>query len=107
MPFTGDRLKAAREHKGFTQRELGALTGLNETQISRYEHGKWAPSLKYLEQIAKHLEVTADFLIGLTDDPQKRFTDTELAIDERLILETFRAESWPGIIRLGADRIAR
>jgi transcriptional regulator with XRE-family HTH domain len=107
MSFSGERLKIAREQKGFTQRELGNLLGIKDTQLSRYENDKMEPSARYLELLARHLDVTADYLLGLTDDPRKRFGDTEIAGDEWLMIETFRRDGWPGVIRLVADRISK
>jgi transcriptional regulator with XRE-family HTH domain len=107
MPFSGERLKAIREQRGLTQRELAALVGTTPIQLSRYENDKMEPSAKYVELLAKHLEITSDYLLGLTDDPRKRFGDTEIAEDERLMIDIFRRDGWPGVIRLGAERISK
>jgi transcriptional regulator with XRE-family HTH domain len=107
MQFRSERLREAREKKGITQRELAHRCGINEFQISRYETGKTEPSLVNLALIARHLEISSDYLLNLTNDSQKRFGDTEIADEERTMLETFRREGWPGVIRLGAERISR
>jgi len=107
MPFHGKRLREAREKQGISQRELAARSGLDEAQLSRYEHGKTEPSARYLEIFAKHLDISSDFLLGLTDDPRKRYGDVELIDDERAVLETYRRDGWPGILRLGAEQISK
>src|ERR1700694_2576249 len=101
MPFRPERLKEAREKKRLSQRDLCELSGMSEPQLSRYENGKAEPSLRYLEVLAKYLEVTSDFLLGLSDDPHKRYGDRELTDDEREMLDTFHLEGWRGVIRLG------
>jgi hypothetical protein len=45
--------------------------------------------------------------LGLSDDPHKRYGDTPIAEEERVILETFRSQGWPGVIRLGGDRLLK
>jgi transcriptional regulator with XRE-family HTH domain len=107
MPFSGERLKATREKKGLTQRELARLVGMAEAQLSRYEHDKTEPSLKVLEILAKHLEVSSDFLLGLTNDPDRRYGDAEISEEERNVLEILRREGWIGVLRLGVERIAK
>jgi transcriptional regulator with XRE-family HTH domain len=105
MPFRGERLREVREKKGLSQRELCALSGLEEAQLSRYENGKMGPSLKYLETLAQHLDVSADYLLGLTDDPRSRSAIDELSADEYKVVETLRREGWKGVIHLGAERV--
>src|SRR5438105_3765137 len=107
MPFRGDRLREARERKGLLQRELGTLTGLDHTQLSRYEHDKMEPSSSFLEILARGLDVSADFLLGITDDPRRRSGADELSADEVALIDTLRREGWRGVINLGVDRIAK
>ena len=33
--------------------------------------------------------------------------DGTLSDEERIIVETFRREQWPGVIKLGAERLAK
>ncbi len=59
----GERLKKAREEKGFTQRELAIRVGLSDKSISIYEKGKVYPPIRNLLMISKELNVSiADFL---------------------------------------------
>jgi len=60
----GGRIKRARIHLGLTQSELGERlsTPLTATAISLYEKGEREVSLKVLEEIAKILDVSLQFL---------------------------------------------
>ncbi len=107
MPFSGQRLRETRESRKITQRKLAELSGIDDAQLSRYEHGKVEPSLKYLESFAKLLDVSTDYLIGLTDYPQQISGDAELGDTERAMVEIYRREGWTGVIRLGAERLAK
>jgi transcriptional regulator with XRE-family HTH domain len=105
MPFQGSRLKEAREKKGLKQKELAALTGINEMHLSRLENDKSEPLAGYLEILATHLDVTADYLLGLTDQPNKPYGDAHLSDEERAMVEILRRKGWNGVLRLVADHI--
>ncbi len=52
----GERIKEARESKGFTQRELAVRVGLSDKSISLYEKGKVYPPIRNLIMICKELD---------------------------------------------------
>ena len=64
------RLRQVRRAKDHTQQQLGALAKINYTTISRIESGEakqvYADTVR---DLAKALEVSTDYLLGLTDDP--------------------------------------
>jgi transcriptional regulator with XRE-family HTH domain len=101
------RLRMMREKKGISQHELGRICKLGANQISRYESGATDPSIHTLRKIADYLEVSSDFLLGLSDDPHVQIREPGMNPDERAMLETFRLEGWSGVIRLGAERISK
>lgn len=84
------RLKATREARGLSQRELAQLCGFGEKQIWRYENGS-DPSAEHLTIIAKVLEVSTDYLVGLVDEPHKVFEgDESLSPIERKLINAVR-----------------
>jgi tetratricopeptide (TPR) repeat protein len=66
----GDRLRAAREAAGLSQRQL-AFPGCSPAYISRIESGDRIPSLQLLRELGRRLGVSEDFLATGTD-PQRR-----------------------------------
>jgi len=85
------RLKAARESRGLSQRELAQLCGFGEKQIWRYESGGSDPSSEHLTIIAKVLEVSTDYLLGLVDEPHRVFvSDEKLTPVERKLIDAVR-----------------
>lgn len=102
-----ERLREYREKKGWSQRELARLCGLGETQIHKYEMGQSDPLSTTLKLIADQLHVSVDFLLGGTDDPLGHLGDSALSQEEKLMLETFRLSGWPGVIRLGGERLSK
>jgi transcriptional regulator with XRE-family HTH domain len=63
----GTALRAARNARGFTLRDLERLTGMSQSQISQIETGYRAdPSFSTVSKIAKALGVSLDGLAGNT-----------------------------------------
>jgi len=72
MPSFPDRLKEQRIAKGKTQVNMAKLLGCTEQHYQRFEYGKVTPNIVLLIQLADYFDVTADYLLGRSDNP-KRF----------------------------------
>lgn len=59
----GERIRQIRETKGITQKELAHSIDKDQQSIQRLEMGKINPSIYYLYEIAKGLEVNVEFLL--------------------------------------------
>ncbi len=59
------KLKEIRKQKGITQKKLAELTGLNKVNICRWENGNANPDNETILKIAKALNVTTDYLLGI------------------------------------------
>ncbi|HRE48808.1 MAG TPA: helix-turn-helix transcriptional regulator [Aggregatilineales bacterium] len=86
----GDRLKEVRQKRGLSQRELALRCGLGEQQIWRYENGETDPAGEIIMRIAKEIEVTADYLLGIVDDPQGRLSVSDLTTAEWRLVQAYR-----------------
>jgi transcriptional regulator with XRE-family HTH domain len=64
----GQRLKQARESRGYIQAEL-AFEGCSEAYICRIERGQRLPSLQITQGLAERLGVTAEWLTSGKEDP--------------------------------------
>jgi transcriptional regulator with XRE-family HTH domain len=53
----GERLRALRDERKFSQGEIEKRTGLLRCYISRVEHGYTVPAVETLEKFARALEV--------------------------------------------------
>lgn len=62
----GKNIKKFRKERGFTQKKLGELSGINEVQIRQYELGKANPKTETLEKIASALGVSTYELQGIS-----------------------------------------
>lgn len=59
-----ERLKAARDMRGWSQSELGARASMPPSSIAHFEAGARKPSFDNLARLAKALAVTTDYLLG-------------------------------------------
>ena len=55
--IVGERLRALREERNFSQGEIEKRTGLLRCYISRVENGHTVPAVETLEKFARALEV--------------------------------------------------
>src|ERR1019366_3444355 len=68
----GDRLRALREQKNFSQGVIEKRTGLLRCYVSRVENGYTVPALETLERFARALEVPMyKFFYEGTEPPKK------------------------------------
>lgn len=65
------RVKDIMQNKGLKQSDLAKMTGITEATISRYCNGRRTPNIKALVKIAKILNVSTDYLLGIKDDNGK------------------------------------
>ena len=68
----GQRLRELRKAAGVKQHQLAALLELTSTQVSDMERGNTTTSMARLYQLCEYFHVSADYLLGLTDDPKPR-----------------------------------
>ncbi len=76
MP-TGTKIKEIRKQKGLTQKQLGDLCGIADSNIRKYENGKQNPKIETLQKIATALKCN---LSDLMDPDEYKLHNIELAI---------------------------
>lgn len=67
----GSRVRLLRSAKSAGQNELAKLLGVTRTQISDIENGKTTTSLERLVLLADYFGVSTDYLLGLTENPER------------------------------------
>ena len=65
----GQRLREACQLRNLSQTVLGKRIGRSQGLLSLLETGRAGCGIHNLYRLAQALEVSADFLLGLTDDP--------------------------------------
>lgn len=67
-PDFSDRLKIAMQIRDCSVEELAASSFLTKSAICGYRSGQRSPNITILRLLAKNLDVSADFLIGLKEE---------------------------------------
>ena len=65
----GMRINSALARSGMLQKDLAKVLGVTDNTISYYCNGARSPQLEQLPTIAKALNTTVDYLLGVTADP--------------------------------------
>ncbi len=65
-----ERIRELRHKRGMTQTALGKIIDVGPDTISTYEKGKFYPEVRKLIVLADFLDVSIDYLLGRTDDPE-------------------------------------
>ena len=63
-----ERLKLERMKLGLTQVQIGEALEIPKQYISRWEKGEQSPTLPTLFKLCRYYGVSADYLLGLTDE---------------------------------------
>ena len=65
------RLKELIQQRNMTYAQLAGILGVSTAQVSdMMANGKAGTSLERLYLLCQTFEISADYLLGLTDDPQ-------------------------------------
>ena len=67
----GDSFKRFRQERGLTQQQVAETLDLQKQAWQRYESGKVIPSATVIINLADFFNVSTDYLLGRTDNPQR------------------------------------
>lgn len=65
------RLKEIRLKRDWSQAELARQAGITPAAVNQFEKGPRMPSLPILQNIAAALDVSIDYLAGVSDHPNE------------------------------------
>lgn len=69
----GKRISAMRGYRCLNQDQLGGMVGVSKQTISNWEHDYRKPDSDNLKALCKALDCTSDYLLELSDAPNKRW----------------------------------
>ena len=61
------RLRDLREDNDKTQQQIADILGTSQTMYARYERGANELPLRHLIKLCKYYNVSADYLLGISD----------------------------------------
>ena len=72
MPmYYNEKIQWVRDCKNSTQKEVADYLGIKQQQYARYEKGVNIMPVTYLPKICKYLGVSADYILGLSEEIEK------------------------------------
>ena len=67
-----DALKRFRKEYKVTQKRAAEISGVAERVFQSYEYGKVVPTISVLIRLADFFDVSLDYLVGRSADPDRR-----------------------------------
>lgn len=68
-----EALRRAREYKELEQKNVAEILKTTQQQISLYETGIRELKTSQIITLCKNLNLSADYILGLTDEPRKLY----------------------------------
>jgi transcriptional regulator with XRE-family HTH domain len=68
VPILQERLLLVRRRRGLSQEDVAQQARLFKTDVSKYERGVSVPTLARLVRLADVLDVSADYLLGRSEE---------------------------------------
>ncbi len=100
----GDRLKELRKENNITQEEIGALCNVAKQTISNWENNITQPPFKIVKILARHFNVSTDYLLGFNQEDYDQIGKLNMALREANLInsdETLKKEE----IQLAVDQV--
>ena len=66
-----ERLKSLRKQRGVTQKTIATGVGVTTNSLQRFESGLVKPKLDTVVALADFFNVSLDYLVGRSDNPQR------------------------------------
>lgn len=101
----GDRLREARERYGISQAQAANAIGVSRSAYSMYEITERDPDSSVLKELARLYGVSADWLLGRTNDPTPPEEQGPLSPDALLERAGALLCAIPGIKRADVDEV--
>ncbi len=65
--YYNERIVFERDSQNITQKEMASFLGIKQQQYARYEKGINVMPITHLPKICKKLNISADYILGLTN----------------------------------------
>lgn len=90
MKTIGERIVFLREEREISQKELAEKIGITAASLSRYENNIYDPKGSIIYSLAKYLNTSTDFLLGLTPEYNLSSDVPLISTEELRLLEAYR-----------------
>lgn len=101
----GNRLSVCRQNRNMTQEELANRLGITSQALSKWERGLSLPDTSMLPDIARILEISTDYLLGISHPQNPGENGRSGLLDMDIIGENLRNSSEPLELIFGKEWI--
>lgn len=84
MKEIAERLKVLRQSVALSQSKLAELMGITQASVNRYENAQALPSVKILLRYGDFFDVSMDYILCRTDQPQGKVYQCEPKLAEAM-----------------------
>ncbi len=98
----GEKIRELRRKQGLTQEKLAELLGVSFQAVSKWENGMNAPDLSLIAPLTRLFNVTADELLGLTEEE----TDERLSYFEEKYVDFWKRSDREADLELAKQAVA-
>ncbi|WP_144488821.1 helix-turn-helix domain-containing protein [Bacillus thuringiensis] len=77
-----ERVKLLRTEHKLTQEQFATDIGITKASVSKFEKGMKAPGRETLEKIADYFNVTTDYLLGRSEEPELTTEEDKIVSEE-------------------------
>lgn len=81
----GNRIKAFRTKKGYTQEQFCEIINLDQSNLSNIENGKTFPDMVTLHSIVNKAGIEPNYLLGYTDNDSIKYTPLDYEIIDLIV----------------------
>ncbi|CUX27944.1 MULTISPECIES: helix-turn-helix domain-containing protein [Clostridia] len=71
MSIFSERIIQLKKEKKLLQKDIAHDLGISLRAYQHYEHGEKEPTLSNIVKICNYFDVSADYLLGLSDNPTR------------------------------------
>ena len=82
MKIVAERIRSLRESAKLSQVKMGEIVGAKQSSLNRYEQDQTSPSYETLVRYADYFDVSLDYIMGRTDDPQGKLYECKPKFEE-------------------------
>ena len=89
MNIVAERMKTLRASVRLSQKELGAIIGITQSAVNRYENKQAEASYGVLLRYADFFDVSLDYIYGRADKPQGKLYDYKPKLENTAEMQAF------------------
>ena len=89
----GESLKRFRSRYNLKQKDVAEKLKMKQPLYQRYESGDTVPAITFILKLADAYDVSADYLLGRSDEPHPPKIDEKTLALVRMMQETFQTRA--------------